>query len=145
MLMRADAAVHPVPEGGLPMDRTPYPTDLTDEQWQILEPMIPPAKPGGRPRTTDMREVINAILYVARGGVAWRLVPHEFPGWSGVYGYFRRWRLCGVWRKIHDALHAQLRRAEEREPTPSAAILDSQSAKTAEKGGRSAATTRARK
>ena len=90
------------------MDRPPYPTDLTDQQWKILEPFIPLAKPGGRPRTTDMREVMNAILYLTRGGIAWRLLPHEFLGWSTVYHYFRRWRLCGVWRKIHDALHAQV-------------------------------------
>ena len=122
-----------------------YPTDLTDEQWKILEPLIPPGRRGGRPRSVDMREIVNAILYVVRGGVAWRLLPKDFPGWSSTYHYFRRWRACGVWKKIHDRLHEEVRRGVEREAAPSAAILDSQSAKTTEKGGLCAATTRARR
>ena len=135
--------VDPVPEEARPaMSPVRYPTDLTDEQWKILEPLIPPAKRGGRPRSVDMREIVNAILYVVRGGVAWRLLPKDFPGWSSTYHYFRRWRLCGVWKKIHDELHAQVREADERAATPSAAILDSQSVKTTEKGAPSAAMTR---
>ena len=127
------------------MPQPTYPTDLTEEQWKILEPLIPPPKPGGRPRTTDMREVINGILYVIRGGVAWRLLPHDFPKWSNVYQYFWQWRRCGVWKRIHDKLHEKARQAAGRDPQPSAAILDSQSAKTAEKGGRSAAMTRGKR
>ena len=122
-----------------------YPTDLTDDQWKVLEPLIPPANQGGRPRTIDMREVINAILYLNRTGCAWRLLPRDFPCWNTVYYYFGRWRRCGVWKKIHDRLHEDLRLREKRKATPIAAILDSQSAKTAEKGGQSGATTRGRR
>src|SRR4030042_522409 len=102
------------------MSRTTYPTDLTDEQWNILQPLIPPPKPGGRPRSVEMREVINAILYLNRGGIAWRLLPHDFPGWPAVYHYFRRWRRCGVWKKIHDRVREQTRETVGREATPSA-------------------------
>ena len=127
------------------MMRPIYPTDLTDEQWSILQPLIPRVKIGCRPRELDMREVLNAILYLVRGGIAWRLLPHDFPKWSSVYYYFRKWRRCGVWKKIHDRLHEDLREQEERAATPSAAIIDSQSVKTTEKGGPSGATTRAKR
>jgi putative transposase len=128
----------------LGMGRQAYPTDLTDAQWARIAPLIPPAQPGGRHRTVDMREVVNGLLYLLRSGCAWRLLPHDLPPWGTVHCYYRRWRLDGTWPRIHDALRAQVRVAAGREPSPSAAILDSQSVKTTEKGGR-AATTRARK
>ncbi len=123
------------------MTRKAYPTDLTDRQWERLEPHVPPAAPGGRPRSADMREVVNAVLYVLRNGIVWRALPHDFPPWKTVYHYFRAWRLDGTWERIHAALREEVRLADGREATPSAAVLDSQSVKTTEKGGR-AATTR---
>ena len=117
------------------MNRPSYPTDLTNALLTILEPQIPPAKPSGRPRATDMREVINAIFYLLRSGCAWRLLPHDFPPWSTVYTYFRQWKKDGTWKLIHDTLHEKCRRQDGRESQPSAAIIDSQSVKTTEKGG----------
>ena len=117
------------------MIRKPYPTDLTDAQWARIAPLIPPAKPGGRRRTVNVREIVNAVLYFVRTGCQWRNIPHDFPPWGTVHYYYRRWRLDGTWRKVHDVLREQVRSEKEgREATPSAAIVDSQSVKTTEKG-----------
>ena len=124
--------------------RTAYPTDLTDQQWDLMRPCIPPAKPGGRRREVDIREILNALFYLERTGCAWRMLPHEFPNWNTVYTYFRNWKRDNTWDAIHDTLHRTTRVLAERDEEPSAAIIDSQSVKTTEKGGL-AATTRARK
>jgi putative transposase len=126
------------------MARIAYPSDLTDAQWRLIEKLIPRAKPGGRPRSVNMREVVNGILYLVRTGCSWRQLPHDFPPWGTVHYYYRRFRLDGAWQKIHDALRNKVRRAAGRKVSPSAAIVDSQSVKTTEKGGLGA-TTRARK
>lgn len=123
----------------------PYPTDLTDSQWAILEPLIPDGKPGGRPRKADKRRVVEAILYQLRAGSAWRLLPHDFPPWQTVYYYLRRWQAEGVWATVnHELLMADRERAG-REASPSAAIIDSQSVRSADQKGDSKASTLARK
>jgi transposase len=127
------------------MERTPYPSDLTDAQWRLIEPMIPAAKPGGRPREVVMREVVNGILYLNRTGCQWRAIPRDLPPWGTVHYYYRRLRIDGSWRAIHDRLRADVRVAAGREPTPSAAVLDSQSVTATEKRGPAAGTTRARR
>lgn len=112
-----------------------YPTDLTDRQWDCIKDHIPAAKLGGRPRSLDMRHVLNALFYLLRTGCQWRLLPHEYPKWQSVYYYFQRWREDGTWQQIHDALRDQVRERAGKAATPTAAILDSQSVKTTERGG----------
>ena len=117
------------------MDRPNYPTDLNDREWQLLEPLLPPPKPGGRPVKYPRREVVNAIRYVLRTGCSWRMLPHDLPPWRTAFHYFRAWRRDGTWQRAHDTLRSLTRQFEGRQASPSAAIIDSQSVKTAEKGG----------
>jgi putative transposase len=116
------------------MPRKAYPTDLNDKEWAVIEPYVPKPKTGGRPAEHSRREIINAIAYVLRSGCAWRLMPHDLPPWSTVYDYFRQWRIDGTWERINTALREKLRTTIGREAEPSAAIIDSQTVKTTEKG-----------
>lgn len=116
-------------------DKLRYPSDLTDDEWSVLEPLIPPAKRGGRKRTVDMREVVNGAMYVLSTGCQWRAVPKDLPPKSTVHGYLKRWEYDGTLHRMHHTLYQKCREQVEREPSPTACIIDSQSVKSAEKGG----------
>src|SRR3979411_2476563 len=113
-----------------------YPSDLTDDEWGLVEPLIPPGKTGGGKRTVIMREVVNGLMYILSTGCQWRAIPKDLPPKSSVYGYFDLWTYYGTLERIHHQLYEQGRERERREASPTAAIIDSQSVKRAEKGGR---------
>jgi putative transposase len=115
--------------------RKSYPTDLSDEEWSYIEPHLPAPSTPGRPRLQALREVLDAVFYIVRSGCAWRLLPHDFPPWKAIHHYFRTWRIDGTWQRLHEALRKRARVRLEREPEPSAAIVDSQSVKTTGVGG----------
>ena len=106
------------------MKRKPYPSDLTRTQWKRLKRLLPAAKPGGRPRSVDLRQVLNGIFYILRGGCAWRMMPHDFPPWSTCYDYFYKWRNNGAWAKINDALRTRIRHRAGRKTSPSMGIAE---------------------
>ena len=115
--------------------RKAYQSDLSDEEWSFLEPHLPFPNATGRPKMHSTREILNAVFYIVRGGCAWRLLPNDFPPWKTVYHYFRSWRLDGTWERMHSALRKRVRVRLQRNPQPSAAIVDSQSVKTTGVGG----------
>ncbi len=117
------------------MPNSLYATDLTNSAWELLAPLLPAAQPGGRPRTTDVRAVLNAIFYLLRTGCQWRLLPRDFPVWGTVYHYFRSWKNAGVWTCIQQIIYERVRTLAGRAPCPSVVIMDSQSVKTTERGG----------
>lgn len=112
-----------------------YPTDLTDEQWALIKPLLPPRGRMGRPPIVDLREVVNGLLYLVRTGCQWRMLPHEYPPWQSVRYYFDKWTHDGTWVRINDTLRSQVRVAAGRNEQPTAAVIDSQSVKTTEAGG----------
>jgi transposase len=117
------------------MTRQAYPSDLSDAQWRLLEPLVPRPKPGGRPARYARRDIVNAILYQVRNGCAWRSLPHDLPPYRIVFHYFRLWQKDGNWDRIHDALRNRVRKEADKTPKPTALILDSQSVKMADQGG----------
>jgi transposase len=123
------------------MSQRYYDSDLRDEEWQRIAPLLPSQKPVGKLREVSLREVLNAIFYRADNGTKWRNLPHDFPAWQTVYGYYRLWVRLGLWEQINQALVQQVRVHEGRDAQPSLAIIDSQSVKLGQKGGKSRALT----
>jgi putative transposase len=115
--------------------RKTYPTDLSDAEWECIEPHLPTARAAGKPRRHSWREILDAVLYIVHSGCAWRLLPHEFPPWKTIHHYFRIWRIDGTWERLHTALRHRLRVRLRRDLQPSAGIVDSQSVKTTGVGG----------
>jgi putative transposase len=116
--------------------RRAYQTDLSDAEWSYIEPLLPIPKAPGRPRLHTLREILDAIFYIARSGCAWRLLPHDFPPWKTVHHYLRMWRKDGTWERIHAALRKRVRVRMNRDPEPSAGVVDSQSVKSTGVGGK---------
>jgi len=117
------------------MERQSYPSDVSDEEWAILSQYIPAPKSGGRPITHQRREIVNGLAYMVRSGCSWRMLPHDLPPWQTVYDYFLQWRDSLLWEDINRVLREQVRQQAGHDAQPSAAIIDSQSVKTTEKGG----------
>jgi putative transposase len=116
--------------------RKPYPTDLSDEEWSYIEPHLPAPSAPGRPRLHPLREILDAIFYIVRSGCAWSLLPHDFPPWKTIHHYFRTWRIEGTWERMHAALRKRVRVRMNRDPEPSAGVVDSQSVKSTGVGGK---------
>ena len=119
--------------------RESYPTDLSDAEWEVIEPLLPVQRTG-RPRKYSQREMVNALLYITRSGCSWRMLPHDLPPWQAVYAYFRKLTDLGLWEEINDSLRERVREEADREPHPSTLVVDTQSVKTTEKGGHVATT-----
>ena len=122
-----------------------YPSDLSDREWEVIKPLLPAAKGFGRPRTVNLREILNAVFYVQRSGCQWEMLPHDFPHHGTVYKYFQKWERAGIWKEIHDSLRHQLREKIGRKEKSTVAIADSQSVETTEKRGRFTVMTEERK
>jgi len=122
-----------------------YPSNLSDAEWQLIEPILPAPSTIGHSRNVELRAVVDAIFYVQREGCTWRALPGDFPAWQTVYGYLRLWQKLGIWQAVHDRLREQLRQALGKKPQATTGIIDSQSVKTTEKRGRSTAMMLARR